>query len=208
MTPTNPLPIARVAAGGTGADRRGGGAAAPYDITLLPAMANRHGLVTGATGTGKTVTLQVLAEQFSAIGVPSFLADVKGDLSGIATAGSRTSKLDERLTRLGLPEPDWRGVPVQFWDVYGEKGYPVRATVSDMGPLLLGRLLGLNETQQGVLAVTFKVADDAGLALLDLKDLRAMLKWVADNAKQVGNEYGRVSSASVGTIQRALLELE
>jgi DNA helicase HerA-like ATPase len=181
---------------------------AGQDIVLLPAMANRHGLVTGATGTGKTVTLQLLAERFSNIGVAVFAADVKGDLSGIAAAGARTPKMDERLQRLGIAEPAWRAAPVQFWDVYGEKGYPVRATISDMGPLLLGRLLGLNETQQGVLAVTFKVADEGGLALLDLKDLRAMLKWVADNAREVGTEYGRVSSASVGAIQRALLELE
>ena len=178
------------------------------EIRLLPSMANRHGLVTGATGTGKTVTLQVLAERFSAIGVPVFVADVKGDLSGIAAAGTATPKIDERLQRLGLPHPQWRAMPAQLWDVYGENGYPVRATVSDMGPLLLARLMGLNETQQGVLAVTFKVADEAGLPLLDLKDLRAMLKWVADNATQVGNEYGRVSSASVGAIQRSLLEIE
>jgi DNA double-strand break repair helicase HerA and related ATPase len=191
---SEPLPIARTADG--------------RDIALLPAMANRHGLVTGATGTGKTVTLQVLAERFSAIGVPVFVADVKGDLSGIAAAGSRTPKIDERLRTLQLPEPQWRGVPVQFWDVFGERGYPVRATISDMGPLLLGRLLGLNETQQGVLAVTFKAADEAGLPLLDLKDLRAMLKWVSDHAREVGTEYGHVSAASVGAIQRGLLSIE
>ena len=178
------------------------------ELTLLPGMANRHGLITGATGTGKTVTLQGLAEMFSSIGVPVFLADVKGDLAGISAPGSRTPKIDERLTRLGLAEPKWRGVPVQFWDIYGQRGYPVRATISDMGPLLLGRLLSLSDAQQGVLAITFKVADEAGLPLLDLKDLRSMLKWVADNAKAVGNEYGHVSSASVGAIQRGLLELE
>jgi DNA helicase HerA-like ATPase len=178
------------------------------DLTVLPAMANRHGLITGATGTGKTVSLQVLAEYFSGLGVPVFLADVKGDLAGMAASGSRTPKMDERLKRLALSEPAWRGVPVQFWDIYGERGYPARATISDMGPLLLGRLLDLNETQQGVLAITFKVADEAGLPLLDLKDLRAMLKWVADNAKQIGTEYGHVSAASVGAIQRGLLEIE
>jgi DNA helicase HerA-like ATPase len=178
------------------------------ELSLLPSMSNRHGLITGATGTGKTVTLQVLAERFSNIGVPVFLADVKGDLAGIAAAGSRTPKMDERLRRLGLPEPEWRAVPVQFWDLYGSTGFPVRATISDMGPLLLGRLLGLNETQQGVLAITFKVADEAGLPLLDLKDLRAMLKWVAENARPIGAEYGHVSSASVGAIQRSLLEIE
>jgi uncharacterized protein len=183
--------------------RTSGGAA----LDLLPAMANRHGLITGATGAGKTVTLQVLAERFSSIGVPVFLADVKGDLAGIAAAGSLTPKLGERLQRLGLPEPEWRAAPVQFWDMYGQRGYPVRATISDMGPLLLGRLLGLNDTQQGVLTITFKVADEAGLALLDLKDLRSMLKSVADNAKRIGSEYGNVAPASVGAIQRALLEI-
>jgi DNA helicase HerA-like ATPase len=178
------------------------------ELSLLPAMSNRHGLITGATGTGKTVTLQVLAERFSNTGVPVFLADVKGDLAGIAAPGARTPKMDERLQRLGFPEPQWAAVPVQFWDIYGGHGFPVRATISDMGPLLLGRLLGLNETQQGVLAITFKVADEGGLPLLDLKDLRAMLKWVAENAKRIGTEYGHVSSASVGAIQRALLEIE
>jgi DNA helicase HerA-like ATPase len=171
-------------------------------------MSNRHGLITGATGTGKTVSLQVLAERFSAIGVPVFFADVKGDLAGIAAPGSLTPKLAERLTRLAVPEPAWRGMPVQFWDVYGARGYPVRGTISDMGPLLLGRLLDLNATQQGVLTITFKVADEAGLALLDLKDLRAMLKFVAENAKKIGAEYGNVSPVSVGAIQRALLEIE
>jgi uncharacterized protein len=177
-------------------------------LDLLSPMANRHGLITGATGTGKTVSLQVLAEHFSSIGVPVFLADVKGDLAGIAAAGARTPKLAERLQRLGFAEPQWRGVPVQFWDTYGLRGYPVRATVSDMGPLLLGRLLDLNDTQQGVLTITFRVADDAGLALLDLMDLRAMLKSVAENSKRIGTEYGNVSAASVGAIQRALLEIE
>jgi uncharacterized protein len=178
------------------------------DLTLLPGMANRHGLITGATGTGKTVSLQVLAEYFSGLGVPVFLADVKGDLAGIAAPGSRTPKMDERLRRLSLPEPEWHGVPVQFWDIYGQRGYPVRATISDMGPLLLARLLDLNGTQEGVLAITFKVADEAGLPLLDLKDLRAMLKSIADNAKAIGTEYGHVSAASVGAIQRGLLALE
>jgi DNA helicase HerA-like ATPase len=181
-----------------------GGAA----LDLLPAMANRHGLITGATGSGKTVSLQVLAEHFSGIGVPVFLADVKGDLAGMAAVGSLTPKLDERLKRLGFAEPQWRAAAAQFWDVYGERGYPVRATVSDMGPLLLGRLLDLNDTQQGVLTIAFRAADDAGLALLDLKDLRSMLKSVADNAKRIGTEYGHVSTASVGAIQRALLEIE
>jgi DNA helicase HerA-like ATPase len=182
--------------------------AGPLDLHLLPALANRHGLIAGATGTGKTVTLQVLAEGFSRIGVPVFMADVKGDLSGIAAPGAATPKIEERLVRLGLPEPPWAGCPVAFWDVFSEQGHPVRATVSDLGPLLLGRLLGLNDTQQGVLTLVFKVADDHGLLVLDLKDLRAMLEYVADNAAQFRTRYGNVSAASVGAIQRGLLELE
>jgi DNA helicase HerA-like ATPase len=177
-------------------------------IGLLPAVANRHGLITGATGTGKTVTLQVLAESFSRIGVPVFLADVKGDLAGLAAAGSATPKLSERLTRLGLDPPAWAAVPVTFWDVFGEAGHPVRATISDMGPLLLGRLLNLNETQNGVLTIVFKLADDHGLLLLDLKDLRAMLQFVAEEGRRLTAEYGHVSAASVGAIQRSLLALE
>jgi len=178
------------------------------DIVFRPGMANRHGLVTGATGTGKTVTLQVLAEHFSQIGVPVFLADVKGDLSGLAAAGSASPKLRERLKATGIAEPAWGAAPVVFWDVFGKRGFPVRATVSDLGPLLLGRLLGLNATQQGVLALVFKVADDNGLLLLDLKDLRAMLQFVGDNAREFTTQYGNVSGASIGAIQRALLEIE
>jgi len=178
------------------------------ELALLPSMANRHGLITGATGTGKTISLQVLAEQFSRIGVPVFMADVKGDLTGIAFAGSMSPKLKERLDKLGLPEPAWGGCPVTLWDVWGEQGHPVRATVSDMGPLLFARLLNLNETQEGVLALAFKIADDNGLLLLDLKDLRAVLQHVGDNAAQYKTQYGNVSAASVGTIQRGLLQLE
>ena len=178
------------------------------ELALLPAMANRHGLITGATGTGKTISLQVLAEQFSRIGVPVFMADVKGDLTGIAFAGAMSPKLKERLDKLGLPEPAWGSCPVTLWDVWGEQGHPVRATVSDMGPLLFARMLNLNETQEGVLALTFKVADDNQLLLLDLKDLRAMLQYVGDNAAQFKTQYGNVSSASIGTIQRGLLQLE
>ena len=178
------------------------------DIVFRPGMANRHGLVTGATGTGKTVTLQVLAEHFSQIGVPVFLADVKGDLSGLAAAGSASPKLRERLKATGIAEPAWGAAPVVFWDVFGKRGFPVRATVSDLGPLLLGRLLGLNATQQGVLALVFKVADDNGLLLLELKDLRAMLQFVGDNAREFTTQYGNVSGASIGAIQRALLEIE
>jgi len=178
------------------------------DLVLLPALANRHGAITGATGTGKTVSLQVLAEGFSRIGVPVFMADVKGDLTGISAAGEPTPKLAERLARLKLPEPTWQGYPVTLWDVWGEQGHPVRATVSDMGPLLLARLLNLNETQEGVLALAFKIADDNQLLLLDLKDLRALLQFVGDNAARFKTQYGNVSSASVGAIQRGLLQLE
>ncbi|MEC5398258.1 helicase HerA-like domain-containing protein [Uliginosibacterium sp. H1] len=178
------------------------------DIALLPAMANRHGLITGATGTGKTVTLQKLAEGFSSIGVPVFMADVKGDLSGAGAAGEMKPKLQERLAAIGIT--DWEPVknPVVFWDVFGESGHPVRATVSDMGPLLIGRLLSLNDTQAGVLQIVFKVADDNGLLLLDLKDLRAMVQFVGDNAKTLTTSYGNVSAASIGAIQRGLLTLE
>ncbi len=178
------------------------------ELALLPALANRHGLITGATGTGKTVTLQVLAERLSAIGVPVFLADVKGDLSGLAAAGTITPKLRQRLASLGLPEPAPEAFPVVFWDVFGASGHPVRATVSDMGPLLLARLLNLNDTQAGVLQLIFRIADDNGLLLLDLKDLRAMVQHVGDNARQFTTEYGNISAASVGAIQRALLSLE
>ena len=178
------------------------------DVLFRPALANRHGLVTGATGTGKTVTLQQLADSFSRLGVPVFLADVKGDLTGLAAAGSMTPKLRDRLKSTGNAEPAWRANPVVFWDVLGKRGLPVRATISDLGPLLLGRLFGLNPTQQGVLAIVFKIADDNGLLLLDLKDLRAMLQFVGDNASQFRTEYGNVSAASIGAIQRGLLEIE
>jgi len=177
------------------------------ELALLPALANRHGLITGATGTGKTVTLQALAQRFSAIGVPVFMADVKGDLSGIAKAGGTNPKVAERLKALKVSVPA-EGCPVVFWDVFGKAGHPVRATVSDMGPLLLGRMLDLNETQEGVLSLVFKIADDQGLLLLDLKDLRAMLQHVGDNAGQYKTAYGNVSTASIGAIQRGLLALE
>jgi DNA helicase HerA-like ATPase len=178
------------------------------ELFLLPAMANRHGLITGATGTGKTVTLQTLAEQFSRIGVPCFMSDVKGDLSGISQAGGGNAKVAERVEKLGLADFVHAACPVTFWDTFGEAGHPVRATVSDMGPLLLARMLELNETQAGVLNLVFKVADDNGLLLLDLKDLRAMLQYVGDNAKTFTTEYGNISAASVGAIQRGLLALE
>ncbi|MBL3599789.1 MAG: DUF853 family protein [gamma proteobacterium endosymbiont of Lamellibrachia anaximandri] len=177
-------------------------------ILLDAAMANRHGLITGATGTGKTVTLQVLAESFSRLGVPVFTADVKGDLSGLAGRGQAHPKVTERLEYIGIEDHDFAANPVIFWDVYGKQGHPVRTTVSEMGPTLLANLLELNETQGGVLQIIFSVADDEGLLLLDLKDLRSMLNWVADNAKELEREYGRVSRQSVGAIMRRLLVLE
>ncbi len=180
----------------------------PIECTLLPGMANRHGLVTGATGTGKTVTLQTLAENFSKIGVPVFMADVKGDLTGISQPGRIEGKLAAVIKERGLTAPEPYACPTTLWDVFGEQGHPVRATVSDMGPLLLGRMLNVNETQAGVLNLVFKIADDNGLLLLDLKDLRAMLQYVGDNAKEFTTAYGNVSAASVGAIQRGLLQIE
>ena len=178
------------------------------DVHLLPAMANRHGLIAGATGTGKTVSLQVLAEAFSAIGVPVFAADIKGDLSGISQAGGGNPKVDERIVALGLGDWGFHGSPVTFWDVFGEQGHPVRTTVSEVGPLLLGRMLNLNDIQEAVLTVAFRVADDNGLLLLDIKDLRSMLAYVGENAREIGLTYGNVAPASIGAIQRALLALE
>src|SRR5499426_4020898 len=178
------------------------------DHLLLPRMANRHGLIAGATGTGKTVTLRVIAEHLSGIGVPLFMADVKGDLSGIAHPGQENPKIAERVSKLGVKNFQYAGYPTVFWDLYGQQGHPVRTTVSDMGPLLMARLLNLNETQGGVLTLVFKVADDNGMLLLDLKDLRAMLQFVGDNAAQFRTQYGNVSAASIGAIQRGLLEIE
>ena len=175
---------------------------------ILPGLANRHGLITGATGTGKTVTLQKLAESFSAIGVPVFMSDVKGDLTGISQQGTIGGKMADILKERGLPLPEPTSCPVTLWDVFGEQGHPVRATISDMGPLLLSRMLDLNDTQTGVLNLVFKIADDSGLLLLDLKDLRSMLSFVGENAKQFTTQYGNVSAASVGAIQRGLLTLE
>jgi Predicted ATPase len=177
-------------------------------VVLLPKFANRHGCITGATGTGKTVTLQVLAEAFSRIGTPVFVADVKGDLSGLSQAAVPSEKLRERLARLGIAEPAWGASPVEFWDIFGERGHPMRATISDMGPLLLSRILELNDTQEGILNIVFRVADEEGLLLLDLKDLRAMLQAVGDRAAELRTRYGNISAASVGAIQRALLRLE
>jgi DNA helicase HerA-like ATPase len=178
------------------------------DLLLLPRMANRHGLVAGATGTGKTVSLQVMAESFSRIGVPVFMADVKGDLAGVSQPGAANPRIQERIGMLKLGDYAFEGSPVTFWDIFGEQGHPVRTTVSDMGPLLLSRLLNLNDVQSGVLSIAFRIADDNGLHLLDFKDLRAMAQYAGDHADEFETEYGRVSSASIGAIQRGLLTLE
>lgn len=177
-------------------------------VEQLCKMSNRHGLITGATGTGKTVTLQVLAEHFSRLGVPVFAADIKGDLSGLCCAGAPHPKVDERLAKIGLPEYQQRPYPVVFWDIYGKNGHPIRSTISEMGPLLLSSLLELNDTQAGILYGCFKIADDQGLLLLDLKDLRAMLVWMSNNAGELRGEYGNISSTSIGAIQRRLMVLE
>jgi hypothetical protein len=179
-----------------------------FTAELLPGLANRHGLITGATGTGKTVTLQVMSERLSSIGVPVFMADVKGDLAGLSQPGKASAKLEERVRSIGAAVPAFTGFPVTFWDMYGEQGHPVRATVSDMGPLMLARILNLNETQEGVLTLAFKIADDHGLLLLDVKDLRALLQHVGENAAQFQTDYGNVSAASIGAIQRGLLALD
>ena len=175
---------------------------------LQPDKANRHGLITGATGTGKTITLQTLAEGFSKLGVPVFMADVKGDLTGISQPGAATPKLAKVIAERGLETPEFSAFPTTLWDVFGEQGHPVRATVSDLGPLLLGRMLNLNETQAGVLQLVFKIADDNGLMLLDMKDLRAMCQFVGDNASDFTTEYGNISAASIGAIQRGLMQIE
>jgi len=177
------------------------------DLCLLPNMANRHGLIAGATGTGKTITLQVLAEHFSGIGVPVFMADVKGDLTGISQPGKPNPKVDERVKLLKLDHQS-AACPVTLWDVFGEQGHPVRATISEMGPVLLSRIFNLNDTQTGVLTLAFKIADDNGLLLLDLKDLRALLSFVGENASKFTTDYGNISAASIGAIQRGLLTLE
>jgi len=177
-------------------------------LEMLSSLANRHGCITGATGTGKTVTLQTIAQSLSDIGVPVFMADVKGDLSGMAKPGFASEKMKARLQAIEVEEPQWAACPVTFWDVFGEQGHPVRATISDLGPLLLSRMLNLNDTQEGVLQLVFKIADDNGLLLLDAKDLRAMLHNVGDNAAEYRTSYGNISAASIGAIQRGLLAIE
>jgi len=177
-------------------------------VTLNASMANRHGMVAGATGTGKTVTLQILAENFSKIGVPCFLADVKGDVSGVGKPASPHPKIDERIETIGIENYQMQPSPVVFWDLFGEKGHPIRTTVSEIGPLLLSNLLELNETQTGILYSCFKIADDQGMLILDLKDLRSMLIWMGDNRAELKSEYGNISTASIGAIQRGLIVLE
>ena len=177
-------------------------------LSIVGRMANRHGLIAGATGTGKTVTLQVLAETFCQAGVPCFMADMKGDLSGISQAGQMSGFIEKRKDAFGVPNPEFQACPVRFYDVYGEQGHPIRATVSQMGPQLLSRLLGLNETQDGVLNIVFRIADERGLLILDMKDLRAMLDYVGRHAKEYTTQYGNISTTTVGAIQRALLQLE
>ena len=191
---TDPFVIAKTTAG--------------KELEFAPAMGNRHGLITGATGTGKTVTLQLLTDHLSAIGVPVFVADVKGDLSGLAAAGSPSPKMTERLKTINASAPAWAANPAVFWDVLARRGYPVRTTVSDMGPLLLGRLFNLNATQQGVLALVFKIADEAGLLVLDVKDFQAILQFVGEHAGEFTTRYGHISAASIGAIQRGLVEIE
>ena len=177
-------------------------------LSINPKMANRHGLIAGATGTGKTVTLQVIAESFCQAGVPCFMADMKGDLSGISQVGKMSGFIEKRLPEFGIENPEFQACPVRLYDVYGEQGHPMRATISQMGPQLLSRLMGLNETQDGVLNIVFRIADERGLLLIDLKDLRSMLDWVAKNAKQYTTKYGNITTATIGAIQRALLQLE
>ena len=177
-------------------------------VCLLPAMANRHGLIAGATGTGKTVTLQVLAEGFSQLGVPVFMADVKGDLAGLGKPGEGSDRIDQRLSQCGVTHFPFRACPVALWDVYGEKGHPVRTTVSEMGPLLLSRMLGLNDTQTGVMHIVFRIADDEGMLLIDLKDVKAMLAYVGENAARYTLDYGNIAKSTVGAIQRAIAILE
>ncbi|WP_020560885.1 helicase HerA-like domain-containing protein [Thiofilum flexile] len=177
-------------------------------VYLNPRFANRHGLIAGATGTGKTVSLQVLAESFSRLGVPVFMADIKGDLTGISQPGRLNTRVEERLKQLGIQDHTFEGCPTVIWDLTGERGHPIRTTISEMGPLLLARLLELNDTQEGILNIAFKLADDEGILLLDMKDLRAMLQYLGENASQFQNSYGTISSASIGAIQRRLLVLE
>ena len=177
-------------------------------LSIQGKMANRHGLIAGATGTGKTVTLQVMAETFCQAGVPCFMADMKGDLSGISQVGKMSGFIEKRLPEFGIENPEFQSCPVRFYDVFGEQGHPMRATISQMGPQLLSRLMQLNETQDGVLNIVFRIADERGLLLIDIKDLRSMLDWVSKHAKDYTTKYGNISAITIGAIQRALLQLE
>ena len=177
-------------------------------LSIQGKMANRHGLIAGATGTGKTVTLQVMAETFCQAGVPCFMADMKGDLSGISQVGKMSGFIEKRLPEFGIENPEFQSCPVRFYDVFGEQGHPMRATISQMGPQLLSRLMQLNETQDGVLNIVFRIADERGLLLIDIKDLRSMLDWVSKHAKDYTTKYGNISAVTIGAIQRALLQLE
>lgn len=177
-------------------------------VFLLPKMANRHGLIAGATGTGKTVSLKVLAEAFSDMGVPVFLSDVKGDLSGLGKEGVENAKIIERLDFIGIEDFSYEKYPLEFWDVFGKKGLPIRTEVSEMGPLLLSRLMDLNETQSGILSIAFKIADDKGLMIIDLKDLKSLLMYIGDNANDLRRQYGNITAQSIGAIQRRLIVLE
>ena len=178
------------------------------DIFIVPSMANRHGLITGASGSGKTITLKVMAESFSSMGVPVFLADIKGDLGGTCIPGESSEKLNERLQKLGISNFDYKGFPVVFWDVFGKNGHPIRTPIQSVDTTILSRMLGLNETQAGVLAIVFRIAKECNYEIIDTKDLRLVLQYVAENAKEYTNQYGNVVSQSIGTIQRALLKLE
>ena len=177
-------------------------------LSITGKMANRHGLIAGATGTGKTVTLQVMAETFCQAGVPCFMADMKGDLSGISQVGKLSGFIEKRMPEFGIENPEFQSCPVRFFDVFGEQGHPMRATISQMGPQLLSRLMQLNETQDGVLNIVFRIADERGLLLIDLKDLRSMLDWVSQHSKEYTTKYGNISTPTIGAIQRALLQLE
>ena len=178
------------------------------ELFIVPNKANRHGLITGASGSGKTITLKVMAESFSSLGVPVFLADVKGDLAGTCMPGESNEKIQERLANIGIEKFDFKGFPTVFWDVFAKSGHPIRTTLQSVGPTILSRMLGLNETQEGVLAIIFKIARENGYELIDLKDLRLLLQYVAENGKEYTNSYGNIAAQSVGTIQRSLIMLE
>ena len=184
------------------------GGASQNQLRMSASMANRHGMIAGATGTGKTITMQIMAEEFSRIGVPVMMADVKGDVSGLACAATAHPKIDERIEAIGIEDYQMQANPVMFWDLYGKLGHPIRATVAELGPMMLSNLLSLNDTQTGVLYTAFKIADENGFLLFDLEDLQALLTWMSENAKELRSQYGNFTTASIGAIQRSLLVLE